>query len=126
MENLCRLIQERLFNIPSHPRSLLDDLEVCIGGIDSIESESASASEISLSKEMIITIGRCLGNEERTKSLVSSAPVSDGIFGEQLAEQLVRHGMHALAYADYVFHFVMALLPVNFFLSKFHVLGPTC
>ncbi|KAB1222272.1 ABC transporter A family member 1 [Morella rubra] len=92
LENLCRLIQERLFNIPSHPRSLLDDLEVCIGGIDSIESESASASEISLSKEMIITIGRCLGNEERTKSLVSSAPVSDGIFGEQLAEQLVRHG----------------------------------
>lgn len=62
---------------------------------------------------MIITIGRCLGNEERTKSLVSSAPVSDGIFGEQLAEQLVRHGMHAIAYADYVFHFVMALLSVK-------------
>lgn len=92
MENLCQIIRERLFDIPSHPRSLFDDLEVCIGGIDSIVSENASAAEISLSKEMIIAIGRYLGNEERTKALLSSTPVSDGIFGEQLSEQLVRHG----------------------------------
>lgn len=92
MESLCQIIQERLFDIP-HPRSLLDDLEVCIGGIDSIASEKASAAEISLSKEMIITIGRCLGNEERSKALVSSTLVPDGIFSEQLSEQLVRDGM---------------------------------
>ncbi|KAG7961902.1 hypothetical protein I3843_09G039100 [Carya illinoinensis] len=91
LESLCQIIQERLFDIP-HPRSLLDDLEVCIGGIDSIASEKASAAEISLSKEMIITIGRCLGNEERSKALVSSTLVPDGIFSEQLSEQLVRDG----------------------------------
>ncbi|XP_075638015.1 ABC transporter A family member 1 isoform X2 [Castanea sativa] len=92
LENLCRIIQERLFDIPSHPRSLLDDIEVCIGGIDSIASENASAAEISLSREMIIIIGRWLGNEERTKTLVSSTLSSDGTFGDQLSEQLVRHG----------------------------------
>ncbi|XP_022766657.1 ABC transporter A family member 1 isoform X5 [Durio zibethinus] len=92
LENLCRIIQERLFDIPSHPRSLLDDLEVCIGGIDSITSENASVAEISLSKEMIIVVGRWLGNEERIKTLISSRPVSDGLFGEQLSEQLVRDG----------------------------------
>lgn len=48
--------------------------------------------EISLSQEMIILIGRWLGNEERVKTLVSSAPISDGVFGEQLSEQLVRDG----------------------------------
>ncbi|KAK9987447.1 hypothetical protein SO802_032398 [Lithocarpus litseifolius] len=92
LENLCRIIQERLFDIPSHPRSLLDDIEVCIGGIDSIASENASAAEISLSREMIIMIGRWLGNEERTKTLVSSTLFSNGTFGDQLSEQLVRHG----------------------------------
>lgn len=92
LENLCRIIQERLFDIPSHPRSLLDDIEVCIGGIDSVASENASAAEISLSREMIIIIGRWLGNEERTKTLVSSTLFSDGTFGDQLSEQLVRHG----------------------------------
>ncbi|KAL5812256.1 hypothetical protein ACOSQ3_027206 [Xanthoceras sorbifolium] len=92
LEYLCRFIHERLFDIPSHPRSLLDDLEVCIGGIDTITSESASVAEISLSQEMIIKIGQWLGNEERTKRLVSSTSVSDGVFGEQLAEQLVRDG----------------------------------
>lgn len=92
LENLCRIIQERLFDITSHPRSLLDDIEVCIGGIDSIASENASAAEISLSREMIIRIGHLLGNEERTKTLVSSTLFSDGTFGDQLSEQLVRHG----------------------------------
>ncbi|OMO71381.1 ABC transporter-like protein, partial [Corchorus capsularis] len=92
LENLCRIIQERLFDIPSHPRSLLDDLEVCIGGVDAVRSENASVAEISLSKKMIIIIGRWLGNEERIKSLISSRPISDGLFGEKLSEQLVRDG----------------------------------
>lgn len=92
MENLCRIIQERLFDIPTHPRSLLGDLEVCIGGNDSIRSE-ASVAEISLSREMIARIGRWLGNEERVRTLVSSRPISDGVFSEQLSEQLIRHGM---------------------------------
>ncbi|XP_022745140.1 ABC transporter A family member 1-like isoform X3 [Durio zibethinus] len=92
LENLCHIIQERVFDIPSHPGSLLDDLEVSIGGIDSITSEKASVAEISLSKEMIIVVGRWLRNEERIKILISSRPIPDGLFGEQLSEQLVRDG----------------------------------
>ncbi|PPD73624.1 hypothetical protein GOBAR_DD29449 [Gossypium barbadense] len=92
LENLCRIIQEMLFDIPSHPRSLLNDLEVCIGAIGSITSGNASVAEISLSKEMIIVVGRWLGNEERVKTLISSRSNSDGLFGEQLSEQLVREG----------------------------------
>lgn len=91
---LCQIIQEKLFDIPSHPRSsILNDLEVCIGGIDSITSENASAGEISLSEGMIVRIGRWLGNEERVKALVSGNNESCGAFGEQLSEQLVRDGM---------------------------------
>ncbi|XP_044505775.1 ABC transporter A family member 1 isoform X2 [Mangifera indica] len=92
LENFCQVIRQKLFGIPSHPRSLLDDLEVCIGGPDSITSENASVAEISLSEEMIVTIGRWLGNEERTKTLFSSTSVPGGAFGEQLTEQLIRHG----------------------------------
>ncbi|KAL6272895.1 hypothetical protein ACE6H2_023587 [Prunus campanulata] len=92
LENLCQVIQERLSYVPSHPRSLLDGFEVCIGATDSIVAENASVAEISLSREMIIIIGRWLGNEERIKSLISSVPLSDGVIGEQLAEQLVRDG----------------------------------
>ncbi|XP_059646285.1 ABC transporter A family member 1 isoform X5 [Cornus florida] len=92
MDNLCQIIHERLFDFPSHPRSLLSDLEICIGGTDSIASENASVAEISLSEEMIVTIGCWLGNEERVRTLVSSMNVSDGVFGEQLSEQLVRDG----------------------------------
>lgn len=88
LENLCRFVHERLFDIPCHPRGLLGDLEVCIGVI----SESASAAEISLSREMIGKIGEWLGNEERTETLLSSVSVPDGFFGEQLAEQLIRDG----------------------------------
>lgn len=83
-----------LFDIPSHPRSLLNDLEVCIGATDSITSGNASVAEISLSKEMIIVVGRWLGNEERVKTLISSRSNSDGLFGEQLSEQLVREGIN--------------------------------
>ena len=93
MENLCRIIQRKLYDIPSHSRSLLTDLEVCVGGNDSITSESASIAEISLSKEIITKIGQSLGNEERIQMLISSIPVPDGVFGEQLGEQLVRDGM---------------------------------
>lgn len=92
MENLCQMIRERLFDLPSHPRTLLNDLEVCIGGIDSITPVEASIAEISLSKEMIIIVGRWLGNEERIKTLISSRTLLDGHFGEQLAEQLHRDG----------------------------------
>ncbi|XP_037492926.1 ABC transporter A family member 1-like [Jatropha curcas] len=92
LENLCQIIQERLLNVPSHPRSLLDDLEICIGAVDSITSENASMAEISLSQEMILLIGRWLGNEARAMTLLPSTPVSDWVFGEQLTEQLVRDG----------------------------------
>lgn len=94
LENLCQIIQERLFDIPFHPRSIFSDLEVCIGGTDYITSENASVAEISLSQEMIIMIGCWLGNEERISTLLSSTaqPASVGVFGEQLSEQLVRDG----------------------------------
>uniref|UniRef100_A0A803P6X4 ABC transporter domain-containing protein n=1 Tax=Cannabis sativa TaxID=3483 RepID=A0A803P6X4_CANSA len=92
MENLCEIIHERLVNIPAHSRSLLGDLEACIGRIDTITSENTSRAEISLSREVISMIGRWLGNEERIQMLISSTPVPDGFFGEQLCEQLVRDG----------------------------------
>jgi ATP-binding cassette subfamily A (ABC1) protein 3 len=92
LENLCRIIQERLFDIPSHSRGIFGDLEVCIGRNDSIVSENTSVAETSLSKEMIVIIGRWLGNDERINSLISSTDSSDGVFGEQLSEQLARDG----------------------------------
>ncbi|XP_077241690.1 ATP-binding cassette A1 isoform X2 [Tasmannia lanceolata] len=90
LDQLCRRIQETLFDLPCHPRSILSDLEICIGGSDSITSENVA--EISLSLEMITAIGRWLGNEERIRTLISSMPVTDGVFGEQLSEQLTRDG----------------------------------
>lgn len=87
---MCRSIQEKFFHIPSHPRSILNDLEVCIGGTN---FTAETAAEISLSNEMIGTIGRWLGNEERVQTLVSSDSNSRGVFGEQLSEQLLRDGM---------------------------------
>ncbi|PWA83115.1 ATP-binding cassette A1 [Artemisia annua] len=89
LENLCQMIQERLFDIPSHPRGIFGDLEVCIRGPDSITSEDASATEISLSREMIILIGRWLGNEERIRTLTDNVG-SSGASNEQLPEQLAR------------------------------------
>ncbi|XP_010554823.1 PREDICTED: ABC transporter A family member 1 [Tarenaya hassleriana] len=92
LENFCQMIQQWLFNLPSHPRSLLGDLEVCIGVSDSIIPETASASEISLSVEMIKSIAQFLGNEGRVNTLVSPMSENDGRSGEQLLEQLFRDG----------------------------------
>lgn len=92
MENLCRIVKEKLFDLPPLPRSILDDIEVCIGGIESSPaSENASVAEISLSKEMIMAVGRWLGNEERVKALACAPDDSSGYI-EQLTEQLVRDG----------------------------------
>ncbi|RWR92000.1 ABC transporter family protein [Cinnamomum micranthum f. kanehirae] len=90
LDQLCRRIQDALFYFPCHPRSILSDLEVCIGGSDSITSDNVT--EISLSQEMIIAIGHFLGNEERIRTLISCTPITDGVFGEQLSEQLIRDG----------------------------------
>ncbi|XP_051151534.1 ABC transporter A family member 1 isoform X2 [Andrographis paniculata] len=87
---LCETIQEKFFDMPSHSRSILDNLEVCIGGVDGTSAEKAA--EISLSREMIVTIGRWLGNVERVKTLVSADLDSYGAFGEQFSEQLLRDG----------------------------------
>lgn len=94
LDQLCRRIQDALFYFPCHPRSILSDLEVCIGGSDSITSDNVA--EISLSQEMIIAIGHFLGNEERIRTLISCTPLTDGVFGEQLSEQLIRDGMTEL------------------------------
>ncbi|XP_022152229.1 ABC transporter A family member 1 isoform X2 [Momordica charantia] len=88
---LCQNIRERFFDFPSHPRSLLNDLEVCIGAIE-ITAENQSVTEVSLSRQMLTIIGRWLGNEERIKTLVSSPSTAPGVFGEQLTEQLFRDG----------------------------------
>lgn len=94
LENLCQMIQQWLFNVPSQPRSLLGDLEVCIGVSDSITPDTASASEISLSPEMIQSIAKYLGNEQRVSTLVPPMPEEDVGFDEQLSEQLYRDGMN--------------------------------
>lgn len=94
LKTLCQAIQEILFDVPSQPRSLLNDLEICIGGADSITSGNTSVAEISLTPEMIGLIGRWLGNEERVKTLICSTPDYDGASQEQLSEQLFRDGMY--------------------------------
>lgn len=90
-DNLCRIIRGELFDI-AQPRSLLDDLEVCIGGMDSIAAENATVAEISLSKEMVMTVGHWLGNEERTRTLLTEVHLSDGVVREHLSDQLFRAG----------------------------------
>lgn len=94
LQTLCQAIQERLLEVPSHPRSLLNDLEICIGGTDSVTSGNTSIAEISLTREMISLIGHWLGNEERVKTLISCTPVFEGASQEQLSEQLFRGGMY--------------------------------
>lgn len=88
--NFCQHIHEGFFDFPSQPRSLLNDIEACIGPIEPITPENQSVTEISLSRQMLTAIGRWLGNEERIKALVSSPSTAPGVFGEQLREQLVR------------------------------------
>ncbi|CAJ2671488.1 unnamed protein product [Trifolium pratense] len=92
LQTLCQAIQEMLFDVPSQPRSLLNDLEICIGGADSSASGNTSIAEISLTSEMIGLIGRWLGNEERVKTLMRCTPDCDGASQEQLSEQLFRDG----------------------------------
>lgn len=92
LQTLCQAIQEMLFDVPSQPRSLLNDLEICIGGADSGASGNISIAEISLTSEMIGLIGRWLGNEVRVKTLMRCTPVCEGASQEQLSEQLFRDG----------------------------------
>lgn len=124
LENFCQLIQQWLFNFPSQPRSLLGDLEVCIGVSDSITPDTASASEISLSPEMIQSIAKYLGNEQRVTTLVSPMPEEDVRFSEQLSEQLFRDGMSTrLTYVFRVF-LVSRLLTQMFFFFFFFRFDP--
>ncbi|CAN8286970.1 unnamed protein product [Cochlearia groenlandica] len=90
LENFCQMIQQWLFDFPSQPRSFIGDLEVCIGVSDSITPDTASASEISLSPEMIQSIAKYLGNEQRVSTLVP--PLPEGRVDEQLSQQLFRDG----------------------------------
>ncbi|ESQ52886.1 hypothetical protein EUTSA_v10016127mg [Eutrema salsugineum] len=92
LENFCQMIQQWLFNVPSQPRSLLSDLEVCIGVSDSITPDTASSSVISLSPEMVQSIAKYLGNEQRVSTLVTPMPEEDVQIDEQLSEQLFRDG----------------------------------
>ncbi|XP_048497581.1 ABC transporter A family member 1 isoform X3 [Beta vulgaris subsp. vulgaris] len=91
LEALSLMIQEKLAEVPSHRRSLLGDLETCIGAVD-ITLDKVSVAEISLSRDLIVMIARWLGNEERVGALVHSSNASDGLLSEQLTDQLVRDG----------------------------------
>lgn len=101
---LSLMIQEKLAKIPSQPRSLLGDLETCIGAAY-ITPNDVSVAELSLSSDMIVMIARWLGNEERVEALVSSSMTSDGFFSEQLSDQLLREGM-TLSYSVFSFSIV--------------------
>lgn len=90
--------------MPCHSKGILGDLEDCIGASSSVVSENASVTEISLSRENILVIGRWLGNEMRIRTLVNTTPVSNGMFGEQLSEQLIRDGMCDLCVSFSYFH----------------------
>lgn len=70
---------------------MVSDLEICIGGSETIQTDCVS--EISLTREMIILIAHMLGNEESIWTIISSMPITDGVFGEQLSEQLTRDGI---------------------------------
>jgi len=95
-DSLCRRIQETLFAFPSNTSSILGDLEICIGGSSTFSSNNLS--EVSLTREMIILVARMLGNEESILTLVSSNPITDGVFGEQLSEQIIRDGIAKLLF----------------------------
>ncbi|GER52514.1 ATP-binding cassette sub-family A member [Striga asiatica] len=88
LEAMCETIQERFFEIPRQPRSILNDLEICIGGSTLAEK----AVEINLSSDILFTIGRWLGSEERVENLLSSKTDTCGAFGDKLSEQLIRDG----------------------------------
>lgn len=90
IDDLCKSTQEILLDFPNHTRSILGDIETCIIGSSSVSSKSVA--EISLTRDMIILIARMFGNEESINSIISSNPISDGVFGEQLSEQLLRDG----------------------------------
>ncbi|KAL8128675.1 hypothetical protein V2J09_017830 [Rumex salicifolius] len=97
LETLSRIIQGRLSETSFPPSSMLSDLETCPGGFDSIVTVTASATEISLSKDMIETIAQWLGNTDRTRFLVTSNKSGNGDLSEQLADQLMRDGDIPLA-----------------------------
>jgi hypothetical protein len=105
LQTLCQAIQEMLFDVPSQPRSLLNDLEICIGGADSGASGNTSIAEISLTSEMIGLIGRWLGNEVRVKTLMRCTPVCEGASQEQLSEQLFRDGMCETSFQSFDSYF---------------------
>lgn len=90
IDDLCKNTQEILLDFPNHTRSILGDIETCIVGSSSVSSKSVA--EISLTRDMIISIARMFGNEESINTIISSNPISDGVFGEQLSEQLLRDG----------------------------------
>ncbi|CAL9065166.1 unnamed protein product [Musa banksii] len=118
IENLCKKIQENLFDIPSHSKSIISDLEMCIRGTGTISVQNIS--EISLSREMINLIGRMLGNEESTQMTVLPVPSSDGLYGEQFSEQLFRDGGIPLRiFSEWWLAKQKLLLIDSFFLSSF-------
>ncbi|KAJ4767254.1 ABC transporter A family member 1 [Rhynchospora pubera] len=92
LDALCQTIQSALFDLSNHSKSILGDLETCIGVAG--KSLSDNIAEISLTRDMVVVVGRFLGDEEFVQPIVcsDSVIVDDSTFGEQLSEQLARDG----------------------------------
>ncbi|CAN6443979.1 unnamed protein product [Victoria cruziana] len=90
LDNLCSRIQGLLTDFPYHPKGVLHDFEICIRGNDLIHQ--ADVSEICLSEETISFLARHLENEDRVRTILHGRLASDGVFSQQLSEQLARDG----------------------------------
>lgn len=92
LDALCQRIQSAIYDLLNHPKSIIVDLETCSGMAG--KSLSNNRPEISLTRDMVLRVGKFLGDEEFVQPIVcsDSVNVSDSVFGEQLSEQLARDG----------------------------------
>ncbi|KAJ3669241.1 hypothetical protein LUZ60_011191 [Juncus effusus] len=81
LDALCRKIQSILIESSNYPKSIISDIETCIGV--SGKSHFDNISEISLTKEMIVLVSQVFGKD---------FSMNDGVFEEQLSDQLTRDG----------------------------------
>eukprot|EP00252_Welwitschia_mirabilis_P024322 TRINITY_DN7176_c0_g1_i1.p1 TRINITY_DN7176_c0_g1~~TRINITY_DN7176_c0_g1_i1.p1 ORF type:complete len:583 (+),score=116.15 TRINITY_DN7176_c0_g1_i1:166-1749(+) len=91
MHNLSNILEDVFSDFTYHRGGILSDLEICIGGAEA--SSSSGMSEINLTPDMIILAAQKLGNEEFICNLISDSPSVDGVFTDQLSEQLARDGV---------------------------------
>jgi hypothetical protein len=93
LDALCNRIRSAIYDLAYHPKSHTDDLETCSGMAG--KTLSKNILEVTLTRDMVLHVGKFLGDEEFVQQIVCSDPVTvnDSVFGEQLSEQLARDGM---------------------------------